>query len=134
MAKVIIFVTMSLWDEAHRGRHHYANLLCRNNTVIWINRNIRRGEKKVKTGIEHIKDGLYVLHTGRQLIPTSFDNRLIFNNWRRLRLFKKEIKFLGIRNPDVIWCYDYKGIPFINAYKDKSVCIYFCNDWFGEWT
>jgi|GEM_PF-3448594 len=134
MGKVIVFVTMSLWDEVHRGRHHYANILCKNHTVIWINRNIEKAETQVKKGIEYIKNGLYVLHVGKSLIPKRIDEHININNYFRLNLLRSELKRLKIKKPDIIWCYDYKGISFINAYKKKAITIYFCNDWFGEWT
>ena len=53
--KLIIFVTMSLWDEPHRGRHHYANLLANNNMVIWrrCHYSWREREKRDK-GLEHV--------------------------------------------------------------------------------
>lgn len=43
------------------------------------------------------------------------------------------MKRLNMGSPDVVWCYDYKGIQFVRAYRGRAVCIYFCNDWFGEW-
>jgi len=53
--KLIIFVTMSLWDEPHRGRHHYANLLADNNTVVWVNRHYAWREfKKRDKGLKHV--------------------------------------------------------------------------------
>lgn len=134
MAKVIVFVTMSLWDEPHRGRHHYANLLSDRNTVIWINRHLRPGEQDVRPGIQHIKNGLYVLHAGKPLLPTRLDNRLNINNRFRLRLLRRELARLNIKSPDVVWCYDHKGAPFVRAYGGRAVCLYFCNDWFGNWT
>lgn len=133
MSKVILFVTMSLWDEPHRGRHHYANLLSRRHTVIWVNRHLGSDENGVKPGIQHIKDGLHVLHVGKQFLPARIDNRLNINNWFRLRLLRREMNRLNLGDPDVVWCYDYKGIQFVRAYSDKAVCIYFCNDWFGKW-
>lgn len=133
MSKVIIFVTMSLWDEPHRGRHHYANLLSRRHTVIWVNRHLGSNEKGVKPGIKHINDGLYVLDVGKQVLPTRIDNRLNINNWFRLKLLQREMKRLNIGSPDVVWCYDFQGIQFVKSYSGRAVCIYFCNDWFGEW-
>ncbi len=134
MAKVIIFVTMSLWDEPHRGRHHYANLLSQHHTIVWINRNLMPGENEVKPGIQHIKDGLYVLHTGKPFLSKRLDDRLNLNNWHRLKLLQRELKLLGMGSPNVVWCYDFKGLPFVEEYKNQATSIYFCNDWFGEWT
>lgn len=133
MAKVIVFVTMSLWDEPHRGRHHYANLLSRRHMVIWVNRQLRPGEKDVRPGIQHIKDGLYVLHTGEQIISARLDDHLNLNNYFRLKLLRQEMKIHNLGTPDLIWCYDYKGIQFVKAFKNKATTLYFCNDWFGEW-
>jgi glycosyltransferase involved in cell wall biosynthesis len=134
MSKVILFVTMSLWDEPHRGRHHYANVLSQRHTVLWVNRHLGPDEKGVKPGIQHIKDGLYVIHVGNQILPTRIDNRLNINNRFRLQFVRREMKRLELGKPDVVWCYDYKAIQFINAYRDNAVCIYLCNDWTGEWT
>lgn len=134
MKKVLIFVTMSRWDEPHRGRHHYAMLLSKRNTVIWVDRHLKPEEDCVKYGLEHIEDGLFVLHVGKQIFPARLDDQLNINNCFRLRLLRREMKRLNIGIPDVVWCYDYKAMPFVKAFKHQSVCIYFCNDWFGEWT
>lgn len=134
--KLIIFVTMSLWDEPHRGRHHFANLLADNNTIIWVNRHYSwRERNKRKKGLEHIDRGLYVLHNGLMALPGRIDNRLNINNSLRLRLLLATLKKNGFnQKPDVIWIYDYKAINFAAFGKDQlnSKVIYFCNDYFGD--
>jgi len=133
--KLIIFVTMSLWDEPHRGRHHYANLLADNNTIIWLNRPLTWRESKGKRAeLEHINRGLYVLHAGRSLLPSRIDYRLNLNNYFRLQFLLKVLKKKGFnRKPDIIWIYDYKALNFASFFNDFSKTIYFCNDYFGEY-
>ncbi|MBN1461909.1 MAG: glycosyltransferase [Armatimonadetes bacterium] len=133
MGKVVVMVTMSLWDEPHRGRHHYASLLSQQHTVIWLNRHLRRGEKWDGPRVETVSSGLYVIHPGRVLLPPRVDLRINMSNWFRLAALRRGLRMLSIRNPDVIWCYDYQGLPFFRFYRDKSLLLYFCNDWFGEY-
>jgi hypothetical protein len=132
--KMIIFVTMSFWDEPHRGRHHYANHLADNNTIIWINRQHSwRDSNKSKKELEHIGRGLYVLHTGRSFLPWRINERLNLDNKLRLRMLLKTLKNYFINyHPDIIWIYDYKALNFVSFFKKDSKCIYFCNDYFGE--
>ena len=126
---------MSLWDEPHRGRHHDANLLADKNTVIWVNRHYNWREwKKRDKGLEYIDRGLYVLHTGRSLLPGRIEMRLNLDNWFRLRMLLKALKKQNIScRPDLIWIYDYKAFNFASFFKNISRCIYFCNDYFGEY-
>ena len=130
---VIVFVTMSLWDEPHRGRHHFANILSKNHSVIWINRNLKKSEKKSGTGIEHIRDGLYVLHTGYPVISPRWDSRLNVNVRFRHRQLQSALKKLGLQStPDLVWIYDYRAHNFTSYYRPKTKALYFCNDYFGE--
>jgi teichuronic acid biosynthesis glycosyltransferase TuaH len=127
----ITIVTMSLWDEPHRGRHHYAVALSKKHRVLWVNRSLTWREKKeAKIGIEKITDNLHVLHTGRNMIPGRIENRINLNNRRRLRLLLKEIAHYD--TPDVVWIYDYKALQFVERFKGKATILYFCNDYFGE--
>lgn len=130
--KFIIMVTMSLWDEPHRGRHHYAMALSERHEVLWVNRQLSCKEAgHARTGLEKISDNLSVLHTGRSALPGRVDERVNWNNFVRLRLLRKELSMLG--NPDIVWIYDYKAIQFAKYYQEKAKIIYFCNDYFGEY-
>ena len=129
---LIIFVTMSLWDEPHRGRHHYANLLSKTHKVIWVNRNLKKGENDTRKGLEHIKEGLYVLHTGYPVIHPRLDARLNLNIRFRLELLNKELQRMNEKSPDLIWIYDFRSKDFARRYRSHARSIYFCNDYFGE--
>ena len=64
---------MSFWNEPFRGRHHYANALSRDNTVIWINKCYdNKVNQSSKIGLEYINKHLIVLHTGK----TIFSNKI----------------------------------------------------------
>ncbi|MFC1818728.1 hypothetical protein ACFL0B_06500 [Thermodesulfobacteriota bacterium] len=131
-SKLIIIVTMSLWDEPHRGRHHYAMALSEKHRILWVNRQLSwREEGAIKTGVEKIKDNLSVLHTGRSILPGRVDHRVNWSNIVRLQLLKKALPDFG--TPDIIWIYDYKAVQFAKHYKKKAKIIYFCNDYFGEY-
>ncbi len=122
---------MSLWDEPHRGRHHYAMALSKKHQVLWVNRSLNwRERKEVKIGIEKISDNLHVLHTGRNIIPGRIEKRINLDNHRRLRLLCKELVHYG--KPDIVWIYDYKALQFASYFKNKAITLYFCNDFFGE--
>ena len=123
---------MSLWDEPHRGRHHYAKLLSKTHTVIWVNRNLKNGENDINKALEHIQDGLYVLHTGHPLIHPRLDARINLNTRFRLQLLRKELQKINGNEPDLIWIYDFRAKGFARHFKSHAKSIYFCNDYFGE--
>lgn len=130
--KLIIMVTMSLWDEPHRGRHHYAMALSARHRVLWVNRRLRFGEPRISsTSLEKVSDNLFVLHTGRSVLSSRVDERLNFDNMLRLRYVKKVLKELG--RPVVIWIYDYKANAFAKYFRHDAKIIYFCNDYFGDY-
>lgn len=130
--RLIIIVTMSLWDEPHRGRHHYAMALSEKHRVLWVNRRLnRRDAGSAETGIEKVTDNLSVLHTGRSILSGRIDHRVNWNNIVRLRMVKNKLSIIG--KPDIVWIYDYKAIPFAKYYREKAKIIYFCNDYFGEY-
>jgi len=128
----IIIVTMSLWDEPHRGRHHYAIALSKRHNVLWVNRRLNLNEAgHAREGLEKISKNLTVLHTGRSALFERIDHRLNWNNVIRLRLLRKVLSILG--EPDILWIYDYKSIMFAERYREKATIFYFCNDYFGEY-
>ena len=128
----LIVVTMSLWDEPHRGRHHYAMALSEKHRVLWVNRQLAwREVGSVKIGVEKINENLSVLHTGRSILPGRIDYRLNLSNIVRLQLLKKTLPNFGM--PDIIWIYDYKATQFAKFFQEKAKIIYFCNDYFGEY-
>lgn len=130
---ILAFITNSLWEEPHRGRHHFASLLSQKHTVIWVNRSLAPGEAVRQPGLEHIHQGLYVLHCGRGLLTPRLDHRLNLNNLLRRSLLEKSLKQLGGRQaPDILWNYDYKALPFVKKYMGQAATLYFCNDYFGE--
>ncbi len=131
-SKLIVIVTMSLWDEPHRGRHHYAMALSEKHRVLWINRQLSwRETGSAKTGVEKINDNLSVLNTGRSILPGRVDHWVNWSNVVRLQLLKKALPDFG--TPDIIWLYDYKAMQFAKYFQGKSKIIYFCNDYFGEY-
>ena len=130
--KFIIIVTMSLWDEPHRGRHHYALALSQCHRVLWVNRRIGWREGRIaKKGLEVINNGLQVLHTGRSLLPGRVDERLNVDNLVRLSMLKEILPSMG--KPDIIWIYDYKATNFAKSFSSDAVTVYFCNDYHGEY-
>lgn len=129
--RFIIFVTNSLWDEPHRGRHHYANLLADDNTVLWVNRRLPRNSDSGKMGLEHRERGLHVLHTGRSPLPKRVDHILNWNNRVRLNMLSGALAEIG-RDPEVLWVYDYRALAFARRYRQSCRTLYFCNDYFGE--
>lgn len=130
--KFIIIVTRSLWDEPHRGRHHYASLLSERHKVLWLNRRLLWEEKgPVKMGLERISENLTVLHTGRSILPTWLDRKLDLNNRLNLHMLRRELPLLG--DPDLLWIYDYKALPFLNLFRGRAITLYFANDYFGEY-
>lgn len=132
--KLIVFVTMSMWDEPHRGRHHFANALADHNTVVWIDRPFYWKDKSARVGLEHIERGLHVLHPGRTPLPYRLDHKLNWGNRSRLKLLIRTLKSAGFdRQPDIIWIYDYKAANFARHFRGRCIRIYFCNDYFGEY-
>jgi hypothetical protein len=130
---VIVLVTMSLWSEPHRGRHHYARVLSKKHTVLWVNRFYKKGEKNPRHGLEHICDGLYVLHVGKPPIPASINSRLNLNNIIRYFLLKQTIRLNNsLGSPDIVWIYDYSAGFFVDRFRKTARTLYFCNDYFGE--
>jgi len=125
-------VTMSLWNEPHRGRHHYAAALSKKHQVLWVNRRLYGGESGPTDGeVESVSESLHVLHTGRSLLSPRIDERLNWNNRRRFSWLLRVLQALG--DPDMIWIYDYKAIQFACWFKGKATTLYFCNDCFGEY-
>jgi glycosyltransferase involved in cell wall biosynthesis len=138
---VIVFAVRSLWAEPHRGRHHYATLLSERHRVLWVNRHLHPGEPEGKVGLERVSEGLQVLHAGwlppflrliRRCRPLHLRHNL--DNRLRVRLLRRTLNGLGSASPDVLWCYDFKGVPFVREYKNRAFCLYVCNDWFGDWS
>lgn len=124
-------LTMSLWKEPRRGRHHYAKALSEDNLVIWVNRRYWPNESfDVKDGPEVINDNLIILHTGISFISPSLDEYINFNNYIRLNYINKLLSKIG--KPDIIWIYDYKGIGVLKKFDKNIISLYFCNDFFGE--
>jgi glycosyltransferase involved in cell wall biosynthesis len=131
---LIFFVTNSLWDEPHRGRHHLANLLSTNHTVIWVNRQLRRSESGPKRGLERRNTNLYILHTGYRNLPNRIVSFANLNNLYRLKLVRKEVAKIGfVSPPDLLWITDPKATPFALYYQALSKSLYFSNDYFGEY-
>lgn len=129
--KLIIFFTMSLWNEPHRGRHHYATQLSKDNVVVWVNRTLSWKENYESPNVEEINGNLYVLHTGKSLLPHRFRVSEKLNNNRRIRLLNDFLKKKIGRKPDLLWLYDFTAEK-ITKYYSNSKSIYFCNDYFGE--
>lgn len=124
-------VTMSMWDEPHRGRHHYAVALSERHRVVWVNRQLDCMEHgRAKRGLEAISDNLSILHTGRSVLPLRMDEHLNVSNYMRISLLRKALTGLGI--PDIMWIYDYKAMRFVIDSSSDTTLIYFCNDYFGE--
>jgi len=122
---------MSFWNEPFRGRHHYANALSRDNTVIWINKcEYNTVNQSSKIGLEYINKQLIVLHTGKTFISNRIDEYTNFNNIYRLFLIKKYL--LKKFKPDIIWIYDYKSTNIAKFFKKDTKILYFCNDNFGK--
>lgn len=132
--KLVVFVTNSLWDEPRRGRHHFADALADENTVVWVNRPLARDEHGPPAGLEHVERGLHVLHVGRGLLSPRIDFRLNWNNAFRLRRLLAALAVGGFeRGPDLIWIHDFKAIGFARRFRSTAKRLYFCNDYFGEY-
>jgi hypothetical protein len=128
---LIVFVTNSLWNEPHRGRHHYANVLSGTHKVLRVNRQICLGENSTSPiGLEKIHGNLLVLHTGRAILPERINNHLNWSNHVRLALLLRTITAIGY--PDIIWIHDYKATQFARHFRGSAITLYFCNDYFGE--
>ncbi len=132
-SKLIVFVTNSLWNETHRGRHHLAQVASASNAVLWVNRRYTFRDKASKAGLEQAGDGLYVLHTGKSLLPRRIDLKYNWDNRMRLKMLDRALKhFFHRAEPDLLWIYDYKGLPFVQNYSGVPK-LYYCNDFFGDY-
>ncbi len=82
-------------------------------------------------GLERVSENLTVLHTGRSVLPTWLDRKLDLNNRLNLRTLRRHLPSLG--DPDILWIYDYKALPFIRLFKGRATALYFSNDYFGKY-
>lgn len=127
----ILFVTMSLWNEPHRGRHHFAARLSQRHRVLWMNRQLHWRESEAsRTDIEPVNENLSVLHGGKSVVPARVEEWLNWNERRRLEQVKAVVDRLGM--PTLVWIYDYRAIAIARYFREKCVTLYFCNDDFGD--
>jgi glycosyltransferase involved in cell wall biosynthesis len=132
-----IFITMSLWNEPKRARHHYVDAIIKessNNRVFWVNRPYLHTDSHISQGIEKIGNQLFIFHLGLSILPKFLPRTLdeIFN----IDFFKKrKLLFLFLDSLNVtkcvIVCFDYKGRRILNSFQPTNFKIYFCNDFFG---
>lgn len=124
---VILMISHEAWSDLWFSKHHYANALCKDNTVFFI-----EGERGLNplasVDIDLIKEGLFVLRYSN-VVPFSgrfdFLNRWndFFVSWKIRRRLRSFIKNKAI----VFWSFDPQRFLFPN-FLQASKSIYHMMD------
>jgi glycosyltransferase involved in cell wall biosynthesis len=126
------------WDDMWRNRHQIMSRLARANTILWVEPRLglRQTGRAVAGGerltwlprVEHIRDGLYVLHNPAAL-PAS-GPRLLSRAWDKLyrAVVRRTLHRLGIEHP-ILWLYLPEMAAIIGQYGERLVVYHVVDEY-----